>query len=46
MTDEESVQFYEAKQAYFNKCEAFKEKVRRFFENYKLKNHDHQNRHQ
>ena len=37
MSAEESVKFYEVRQAYFDKCEAFKEEVRKFFENYKPK---------
>lgn len=41
MTPEESVRFYEDRQAYFDKCEAFKEEVRKFFENYKPKNITH-----
>lgn len=46
MTAEESVRFYEDMQAYFDKCEAFKEEVRKFFEHYKPRNHDLKNRHQ
>lgn len=38
MTAEESVRFYEVRQAYFDKCEDFKDEVRKFFENYKPKN--------
>ena len=41
MTAEESVRFYEDRQAYFDKCEDFKEEVRKFFENYKPKNITH-----
>ena len=32
MTPEESVQFYEDRQAYFDKCEDFNQEVLRWFE--------------
>lgn len=40
MTAEESVRFYEVRQAYFDKCEDFKDEVRLFFEHYKPRNND------
>lgn len=46
MTNEERAIFYKQREAYFDKCEAFKEEVRKFFEHYKPRNHDLKNRHQ
>lgn len=46
MTQEETDKYYKARQAYREKCEAFKEEVHNFFVNYKPRNYDLQNRHQ
>ena len=40
MTTEESVRFYEDRHAYFDKCEAFREEVRIFFEHYKPRHNE------
>lgn len=37
MTVDDDFRFYKARQAYFDKCEAFREEVCDFFENYKPK---------
>lgn len=37
MNEQEIAAYYTHRQAYFDKCEDFKEEVRKFFENYKPK---------
>ena len=37
MNNEETAAFYKRREAYFDKCEAFREDVCDFFENYKPK---------
>lgn len=45
MTAEESVRFYEARQAYFDKCEEFQSRIEEFFQLYKPKKHDQHENH-
>lgn len=37
MTEQERSEYYANRQAYFEKCHDFKERLERFFENYKPK---------